>query len=344
MITANRFMYHKHRIKNLIILTFAIFIVALFRIIVKIDYNCSLNIESYTAVYSNSTEIREETTKNKSYPLWAPNFQFIINNRQLCKNKDIYSLIVVHSKVSNFLNRGNMREVLNRLKKIINIEVKMVFMVAQTIIPEVQTEINKEATRYGDIVQGSFVDNYKTMTYKHLSTIKWVIHFCSHVKYILKIDDDVFFNLSYIEKYILQLNASMDNQICCKTYVNTPVLRRGKNEVTIKEYPDKFYPDFCQGMAYITTPIVYKKLHFAALESEFLWLDDVFVTGILTKKTGIKLIDFSTLSRYYHSKIPHEKIEIEKFMFVSSAQDMMENWPFWMNQIEAENSRNTVQS
>lgn len=325
---------------KVILLTLIILIIALVRILVKTRYICSLNLnleESYTMLYTNNTEIYDDSTYLDASPIWAPNFQFIINNENLCKHKNIYLLIAVHSSVSNILNRAHIRELLHRAKKTTNIKVKVVFMVAQTIIPEVQTEISKEASQYKDIVQGSYVDNYKTMTYKHLSTIKWVNHYCSHTKYILKLDDDVFLNMLHIKQYISNLNKSMNNQICCKVYKHALVIRKGKNAVTNKEYADKYYPNFCQGMAYITTPIVYKKLYQAAIESDFLWLDDVYVTGILKEKCNVTLIDFSKHSKYFQKRIKHDQIAIENLMFVSASQDMMDNWSLWMDRIESLN-------
>ena len=69
---------------------------------------------------------------------------------------------------------------------------------------------------------------------------------------------------------------------------------------------EEVFPPFCGGLAYILTKTAIEKLvHYLEVseDKEFLWLDDVFITGILARKAGVKLIDirvrFLTLSLNY---------------------------------------------
>ena len=52
------------------------------------------------------------------------------------------------------------------------------------------------------------------------------------------------------------------------------------------------YPSFCGGLAYfITKSALTKILRKYSQGNDYLWLDDVFITGILSHKAGVHLID-----------------------------------------------------
>ena len=57
-----------------------------------------------------------------------------------------------------------------------------------------QVSLESENDQYHDILQGSFKDTYRNMTYKHIMALKWVLYYCPGVHYVLKSDDDTFVN------------------------------------------------------------------------------------------------------------------------------------------------------
>lgn len=67
-------------------------------------------------------------------------------------------------------------------------------------------------------------------------------------------------------------------------------------------YPDDNYPDFCSGTAYLITSDGAAKIYSAGNKTKFIWIDDVFVTGILREKydilvpnSGSRSLDILTL-------------------------------------------------
>ena len=57
------------------------------------------------------------------------------------------------------------------------------------------------------------------------------------------------------------------------------VERSGKNAVSFESYPEDFFPSFCGGLAYFMTMLAVRKLVEHIKGSDFLWLDDVYITG-----------------------------------------------------------------
>ena len=52
------------------------------------------------------------------------------------------------------------------------------------------------------------------------------------------------------------------------------------------------FPSFCAGLAYLLTKSAIQRLVYEYEEGrDFLWLDDVFISGVLARKAGVKLLD-----------------------------------------------------
>ncbi len=85
----------------------------------------------------------------------------LIPSRNACSPSEF--LILVHSAPSNRELRDAIRETWGTVP-----EAKTVFLLGRVPSPEAQAEIENEHLHYGDILQGSFLDSYRNMTYKHL--------------------------------------------------------------------------------------------------------------------------------------------------------------------------------
>ena len=57
-----------------------------------------------------------------------------------------------------------------------------------------------------DILQWDFVDTYHNLTMKSIMTLKWASSSCPTTKFVVKMDDDVFFNVANLKKELKSLN------------------------------------------------------------------------------------------------------------------------------------------
>ena len=69
------------------------------------------------------------------------------------------------------------------------------------------------------------------------------------------------------------------------------------------EYDREFHPNFLSGWAYITTPSTAEKLVNASRQCPIMWIDDVWVTGILAAKANIKLESLNSFYTFYKEHI-----------------------------------------
>jgi hypothetical protein len=100
----------------------------------------------------------------------------------------------------------------------------------------INTGIVQESTKYGDIIQEDFVDDYRNMTYKGICGFRWVTTFCVqyNVQYILKTDDDVLvdmvalLNLLRPHSRSIAWTAPKHDLLMCRVYGHVKVHRKGK--------------------------------------------------------------------------------------------------------------------
>ena len=58
-----------------------------------------------------------------------------------------------------------------------------------------QKQLEEESSKYGDIIQGDFLDTYHNLSYKATMGNLWVAEFCSQAEFVVKTDDDQFIDL-----------------------------------------------------------------------------------------------------------------------------------------------------
>ncbi|XP_069952292.1 beta-1,3-galactosyltransferase 4-like isoform X2 [Cherax quadricarinatus] len=204
---------------------------------------------------------------------------------------------------------------------------KVLFVVGLTQDAELQDALDTEAALFHDLIQNTFVDSYRNLTYKAISWLSWVSQHCTHVPFIAKVDDDVLVNPYCLGKYLRglfsvttpktpasndtlasppRLSTSSSNQQLSLSVNSTGSLsddgslsltptdyiygrlqtrssphRRGKWSLAIEEYPENIFPPFVLGPAYIVGAHAVRRLLKYVAQTPFLWLEDVFTTGLV---------------------------------------------------------------
>ncbi|XP_068618987.1 beta-1,3-galactosyltransferase 5-like [Battus philenor] len=204
-------------------------------------------------------------------------------------------IIIVTSYVGHVeLRSAHRRAMSSNLLRSMN--ATRIFLLAK--IPEREKYITQEAVQdesniFGDILQGSFVENYRNLTHKHLMGLQWSSHFCSNVSFILKVDDDIVFNINKTYEFLSKMTKR--ENLIMGYMLNDTIPRRNKQNkwyVTQEEYSKNSYPPYLSGWYYIITPSI---AHTISQEAQYhypFWIDDIFITGILTDVLGIKLRQF----------------------------------------------------
>lgn len=195
----------------------------------------------------NITQIQVEDNYDQLIDIH--NFSFKVNP-QPCKAypAGLLLMVIISSNPNNHENRMIIRNTWGR-----NIDsTKVVFLIGESENVTLSNQVEKESMRYGDIVQGNFIDVYRNMTYKHVMGLKWVAHHCPKAKYVLKTDDDVMVNSREMRHFLARELSPWGARdlITCQVLEHAKVQRsqRSKWKVTSDEFSSTYYPTYCAGL------------------------------------------------------------------------------------------------
>ncbi|XP_074649116.1 lactosylceramide 1,3-N-acetyl-beta-D-glucosaminyltransferase-like [Tubulanus polymorphus] len=232
---------------------------------------------------------KEDSTK------WTfPQFRYIINTR--CSAIHHEYLFVVPSAMAKFYARQRIRQTWAA-----RYNASVVFFLGLNNTEGIANQVRAESDKYKDIVVANYVDSYRNLTLKTMSIIQWLNdESCENVKFVTKTDDDLYVNLPLLKTLLSKLEATRDDKadyIVGRVKRNaTPV--RDKNSqfykkwgVSEDEYSGRVYPDYCLGSGYLFPYRTVKKLYDVSRTTKPLFLEDVFLTGIVAEKAGIERIN-----------------------------------------------------
>ncbi|XP_071119511.1 beta-1,3-galactosyltransferase 5-like [Haliotis cracherodii] len=224
----------------------------------------------------------------------------------ICRDKgQIDLLYIVHSAPHNFNFRTNIRKTFANQTFFPHNEIRIVFLLGKPENEETQSDILLEQTTHGDIVQGSFHDSYRNLTLKAVSGLKWVSENCPNVSFVVKIDDDAFVQtFSILEQYLPRYEKSK-RLIFCNEWKEgfMTIRRRGKWKVADDQMKGYYtFPwKYCSGFVVMMTGDLLPLLYKASLAVPILWVDDVYLTGILVSR--IKDVKFVNVDLNVYSSL-----------------------------------------
>ncbi|XP_072756340.1 beta-1,3-galactosyltransferase 5 [Anoplolepis gracilipes] len=189
-------------------------------------------------------------------------------------------------------------------------DMSVLFMLGTTLDSRVETVLRKEQNMYNDVIRGRFLDSYSNLTLKTISTLEWVDTYCSKVKYLLKTDDDMFINvprlLAFINKHAKDRNVIFGRLARKWKPIRN---RKSKYYVSQAQFQQPIFPDFTTGPAYLLSSDTVRRLYDAALDQTYLKLEDVFTTGIVAHKLGIKR---SHANEFLNKRIQYTACNIQR--------------------------------
>ena len=243
-------------------------------------------------------------------------------------------------------------------------QIRVLFPVGKRLPPEgvvtdsLQSALEFESTQYGDILQEDYLDSYRNLTFKGLSALRFISLNCQHVPYILKTDDDTFVNMygviNYIQNVIesgnkdaaksftpprdfqLGTTPSARKELACLAWKGMPVLRDEKSKwyVSTQDWKEDVFPMYCSGLAYLMSNDVAQSLYSSSFYAPFFWVDDLYITGLLSMFSKIKHrsmseaydLKFSRFESEYRTNF--EKAAVKYFAHVQKINLIERHWKY----------------
>ncbi|XP_051166087.1 beta-1,3-galactosyltransferase 1-like [Leptopilina boulardi] len=213
-----------------------------------------------------------------------------LSNKCLNHGTKLKLLITILSDPWHYLARKAIRETWGIFGK--RKDVIILFFLGATSDPYLEIKLAHEEKIFDDIIRCNIYDSYTNLTLKTISILEWVDKYCFNANYVLKTDDDVFLNMPRLLTFV-RVRLKVNNVIFGKISPNKKPHRDKENKyyVPIIQYKFSEYPPFVTGPAYLISGNSIHRLHKESLNTIFLKLEDVFLTGIVAEKLGIKRID-----------------------------------------------------
>ena len=259
----------------------------------KLELTLSMHSEhmvNYTEGYQHANA---EATSN---PV-PRNITFIKNPANICKDStDLKYIAYIHTSPENTIRRGNVRRTWGNRELFHDGRLKVVFMVGIAPNAEHEEVLDKEHEKYKDIVQGDFLDDYHNLTLKGIMGLKWVSEFCPTANFAIKADDDAFIDIFHLID-LIEYQKDPNRLILCARWDPSPILRDPASKWYVKssDFPgQKAYPQYCSGITYVLSNDIIPELLQKSYSTPFFWVDDVYITGILTAKVQrLNYVNFS---------------------------------------------------
>ncbi|XP_074656578.1 beta-1,3-galactosyltransferase 5-like isoform X2 [Tubulanus polymorphus] len=214
--------------------------------------------------------------------------EFVKNNATLCRGNP-KTVVVIISHSDNYKQRRAIRATWGKSTS----DIRYVFLLGLSPGQRREKIATAEVDTHGDIVQMNMVEMYYRLTMKSGAMVKWVNEFCRHVKYVIKIDDDMYLDAGQYTS-ALDARAGHNAYLLCYLVRNPGVNRNPKSKfyVSREDWPSSRFPNYCSGTGYGFTAKIIPDMWKTALETKLMNNEDVWLTGVVVSKMkGVKRID-----------------------------------------------------
>jgi len=217
-----------------------------------------------------------------------PPLRFLINEPYFCLEQKFLYLIVVSSSPQNIEKRIAIRNTWGNSDVLNNTRGGLVFLLGKVHKNmRLQKQIYEESMSYRDVVQADFIDSYKNLTQKSVMALKWFSSYCSHVKFLMKTDDDIFINTETLSNFLKERQSKKRWIVgCIKTHVAYPIKMRKNKAIPILSLPYG-HPTFLAGAGYVISSDIVEALYEKSQKLKRISVEDVFITGHCAKAIGV---------------------------------------------------------
>lgn len=283
--------------------------------------------ENYFAGSKNIKDIEGHKEKKvilNVSEIYEPGHSISMSHKCLNQGAKVKLIIPILSDPWHYLARKAIREtwgVFGKRKDVI-----ILFFLGSTTDAYLEIKLAHEQKIFDDIVRCNIQDSYTNLTLKTISILEWVDKYCFNANYILKTDDDVFLNMPRLLTFV-RVRSKLRNIIFGKISPHTKPHRDKENKyyIPIVQYKFSEYPPFVTGPAYLISGNAIHRLYKESLNTPFLKLEDVFTTGIVAEKLGIKRID---REEFVNNRISFSVCELQKSISLHSIKSS-EQYDLW---------------
>ncbi|XP_068779020.1 beta-1,3-galactosyltransferase 2-like [Struthio camelus] len=271
-------------------------------------------------------------TRHPLQPPYPYPYRFLLNEPHKCRDRTPFLVLLVATEPRDTAGRRAVRRTWGDERSVPGVAVLRLFLtgVHPVFGGPLQRLLEEESALYHDVLQQDFLDTYNNLTLKTLMGMEWVSKHCPNASYVVKADQDVFLNLGYLVRQLLQPQLPPKRDFATGyIYRNTGPLRNKayKWYVPPEVYPNETYPPYCGGPAYVLSGDLARKVHAVAQTLPLINMEDAFV-GLCLHALGVTVTS-SPWGLFNMHKIAYDKCKFSKLVMVHhySPGELLELWP-----------------
>ncbi|XP_040583381.1 beta-1,3-galactosyltransferase 5 [Lepeophtheirus salmonis] len=253
--------------------------------------------------YSNSSTYHGPIVKG-----WGPNVSRDID-KYVPKQKGFFTilpravnlettelLIIIKTRVDGLNNRMDVRQSWLKTLKGLKKSAATVFLVGKKEGSVDYSSLKNESKKYGDIIQGNFVDSYFNLTLKTIATHKFVIEteWVNRPKMIITLDDDVFVNAPLLLKTVDDLNQRCEGPYYVGGLLQNNVVQTDPEDKEFSHkagvpsymYKANTYPPYISGLICLMSYETVQCFNEETYNLPYFHIEDVF-RGFAAQRCGI---------------------------------------------------------
>lgn len=253
------------------------------------DNVLNITYKEFEAVYANKWKRSANVTH---FPIPSFDHRYEMKCTGVCSavNMPMF-LIVVQTATRNFHKRSIIRQTWGNKHSFKNNTFEIVFIVGKSRNYTIQKLLEEEQHAFNDLVQGTFLDSYRNLTHKSVLGLRWATENCPGVKFLIRVDDDVFVNTFRLIELLNKQYFDLKRHIVGYLFRNGHgVIQRayGKWKVDKAEFKNMTrYPfTYINGPFGIITGDIILEMFAASKIVPFFWIEDVYIYGMLTDVIG----------------------------------------------------------
>ncbi|CAN7948879.1 unnamed protein product, partial [Ixodes hexagonus] len=214
---------------------------------------------------------------------------YLINPVKLCQidSSSLDYLFLILSATDHFEHRRAIRETWG--KELLEFPgIRLAFLLGRPEGIELQSALISESLKHSDLIQGDFQDTYDNTTLKVVMMMHWVVHYCAHIKFLIRMDDDGVLNVPNFFKAIVMKPQNAIYGLLVHRYeiVRDP---SHKNYYSEKENRRRFAPDFIAGAMMFLGSGTLKSLYKGTGQVRPFRGDDSYLAGKVAERVGVPL-------------------------------------------------------
>ncbi|XP_073332866.1 beta-1,3-galactosyltransferase 2-like [Pagrus major] len=229
--------------------------------------------------------------RTQYHQAYAPNYQFIMDNTDVCKLWTPFLVLMVPVAPHNLAARNAIRQTWANRSLVQGEVVITLFMLGLPGgdgVEQLQEKLKQENLRHHDLIQSDFMDTYINLTIKTMVIMDWLATRCPTAAYAMKIDSDMFLNINNLVIMLQKPDIPKEKYLTGMLMWDRPVVRSKDSKWYVPEemFPDPTYPTYCLGMGYVFSNDLPARFVEVSKTIKPFNIEDAYI-GMCMKKLGL---------------------------------------------------------